>query len=95
MLWVRGVEGLCATHGGSGIHLGVSGTIPRRAAGCARRASRGRARRGGGYAQRRHHSYMTTAAAALALMDLVEPYWVICTTADAAATASADKPGPS
>jgi hypothetical protein len=28
-------------------------------------------------AYRRHHSYITTAAAALALIERVEPYWVI------------------
>ena len=46
-------------------------------------------------AQRRHHSYITTAAAADALIERVEPYCVISTTPDAAASASGESPGPS
>ena len=48
-----------------------------------------------GQAQRRHHSYITTAAAADALIERVEPYWVISTAPDAAASASGERPGPS
>ena len=53
-------------------------------------------RRGVGVqAQRRHHSYITTAAAADALIERVEPYCVISTVPDAAASASGERPGPS
>ena len=38
---------------------------------------------------------MITAAAALALIDRVEPYCVISIWADAAASAASDSPGPS
>src|SRR5690606_33169614 len=39
--------------------------------------------------------YMATAAAALALIERVDPYCVISTTASAAAIASSVRPGPS
>ena len=38
---------------------------------------------------------MTTAPAALALIDRVDPYWVISMTPDAARSASGESPGPS
>ena len=48
-----------------------------------------------GHAQRRHHSYMTTAPAAEAFIERVDPYWVISMCELAAASASSVSPGPS
>src|SRR5690606_14308578 len=58
-------------------------------------AGRAGAGQRGGHAYRRHHSYMMMAAAAEALIERVEPYWVISMCPEAAASASSLRPGPS